>query len=91
MRTVQRWEGQGLPVKRATNTPQSPVVADSDQLDAWILRGKEVPPGAPPDLLRNLQRARELCDEVERARAALHQKMASLRKEVAALRTKRQR
>ena len=89
VRTVQRWEGQGLPIKRVTKSPRSPVVADSEQLDAWILRGKGLPPGTPFDLLRNLERARELRDEVERARTALHQRMASLRKEIAAIHTKR--
>jgi hypothetical protein len=91
MRSVQPWEGQGLPVKRVTKSPRSPVVADSEQLDEWILRGKGLPPGTRVDLLRNLERARELRDEMERARTALRQKMAALRKEIANLRAKRRK
>lgn len=91
IRTAQRWERHGLPVKRVSKGPRSPVVADSEQLDAWILRGKDIPPGAPLELLRNLERARELCDEVKRARTALHQKMANLRNEMTALRAKRRK
>jgi hypothetical protein len=91
IRTAQRWENRGLPVKRVTNGPRSPVVADSEELDAWILRGKDLPPGAPLDLLRNIERARELCAEVERARTALREKMANLRKGMAELRTRSRR
>lgn len=60
IRTVQRWERQGLPVKRVGNGPRSPVVADSEKLDAWILRTQVVPSGAPPDVRKNLERALEL-------------------------------
>ena len=50
---------EGLPVKRVTTrSPRSPIVADSEQLDAWILGDKGLSPGAPVDLLRNLERAR---------------------------------
>lgn len=91
IRTAQRWERHGLPVKRVSKGPRSPVVADSEQLDAWILRGKDIPPGAPLDLLSNLNRARELRDEVKRARTILHQKMANLRKEMIALRAKKRK
>ena len=56
------------------------MVADPEKLDAWMLRGTGLSPGAPLDLLRNLQRARELRAEVERARTALHQQVASLRR-----------
>lgn len=90
VRTAQRWESQGLPVQRVTKSPRSRVVADSDRLDEWILRGKDVP-SAAHDLLRNLERARKLRAEVQRARTALRQKMESLRKEMAELRARRRR
>src|SRR5262245_26059130 len=36
VRTAQRWEREGLPVKRLTNSSHSPVVAESHKLDSWI-------------------------------------------------------
>ena len=36
----------GLPVKRVNHSRRSPVVADSEELDAWILHRIQLPPGA---------------------------------------------
>lgn len=58
VRTVQRWQSNGLPVKRVRKSPRSPVVADSEELDAWILHKVELPPGAPKKVGDNLQHAR---------------------------------
>ena len=88
VRTVQRWEHQGLPVKRIGNNPHSPVVADSDQLDGWLLRGLNVPPNAPRNVRDVLQRAQELRREVERNRKELRRGLQILRKELAELREK---
>lgn len=89
IRTVQRWEDLGLPVKRLTNRRRSPVVADSKQLDAWILHRNPLPSGATKSLRNNLQRARELRREVEQNRKELRLKMEALRKELAEIRAKR--
>ena len=91
VRTVQRWERKGLPVKRVNNSPRSPVVADSDELEAWILHRRTLPPGAPQKLFDNLQRARELSREVQRNRKELQRKLETLRKELAEFRAKRRR
>ena len=67
VRTVQRWEREGLPVKRVRNSPPSPVVADSEQLDSWILH-RRLPPGAPPNLVASRQRMREMLRAMEQHR-----------------------
>ena len=59
MRTLQRWERNGVPVRRVNHSLRSPVVADSDELDAWILHRGKLPLGVPDSLLYNLERARE--------------------------------
>ena len=38
VRTVQRWEQSGLPVKRPSNGPQA-IIAYTDEIDAWISAG----------------------------------------------------
>ena len=47
IRTVQRWERNGLPVRRVNGTPRNPVLADSEELDAWILHRIKIPQSAP--------------------------------------------
>ena len=92
LRTAQRWEGQGLPVKRVTRSSRSHVVADSEQLDAWMLHGNVFRHSrCARDLVANLQRAQELKTEIQRTRETLRLRLAELRKELAAIRTKRRR
>ena len=79
IRTVQRWERDGLPVKRVTNSRHSPVVADSEELDAWILHRIELPPGAPRKVADNLQRA-ELRSKAQEIRKELRDTLDVLRK-----------
>ena len=48
VRTVQRWERLGLPVRRPTKAHRAPVVSISEELDAWIkLRSPIAPPDSP--------------------------------------------
>ena len=89
VRTVQRWERNGLPIKRVNNTPRSPVVADSEELDAWILHRMQLPPGASRELAENLKRTRELRRESQELRRELHARMEALRKTLAEARAKR--
>jgi hypothetical protein len=35
VRTAQRWEGHGLPVRRVSDSSCSPVVAICDELESW--------------------------------------------------------
>ena len=77
VRTVQRWElRNGLPVKRVKESPRSPVVADSDELDAWILRRNKLPPGSPESLVDNFQRALELRRELKQNRKEFQVRIA---------------
>jgi len=83
VRTVQRWERAGLPVKRVNNTPRSPVVAIADELDAWILRRTKLPHGAPANLLENRRRAHELHLEAERNKKRFRVQVEQFKKQVA--------
>ena len=91
VRSVQRWESAGLPVKRISESPRSPVVADSDELDAWILRRTKLPAGAPRNLHENQQRAHELHREVERSKKQFQLQVERFKKQVAEFRAKYQR
>jgi hypothetical protein len=82
VRTAQRWEAEGLPVKRPTarRNHRGPVLAESEAIDAWVsdsaLRHGES--GA----LAAVQRSRDLRRKVRMERENLHGKMEVLRKEV---------
>ena len=91
VRTAQRWEHNGLPVKRVNKSPRSPVVADSEALDAWILHRMQLPPEASPELRANLQRTRELRRELQESRKQLQARMDAFRKTVAEARAKLRR
>jgi hypothetical protein len=89
IRTAQRWEHEGLPVKRVTRTRRSPVVADSDELDAWTLRNPAfLGTVGTPERRATIQRARDLRAEAQRVREKLRLTMADLRNEVASIRDK---
>ena len=88
VRTIQRWENNGLPIKRINKSPRSPVVADSEELDAWILHRMKLPPGAPKELADARQRARELRQQAQEIRKELQDRMAVLRKTLAESRLK---
>jgi hypothetical protein len=89
VRTLQRWERKGLPIRRVNQSPRSPVVADSDELEAWILHRRKLPPGVPDSLLYTLERARELQREVQKNRKELQRGLTTLRKELEEFRAKR--
>jgi phage terminase Nu1 subunit (DNA packaging protein) len=90
IRTVQRWEQEGLPVHRAIPGRRSHVVAHSDEIDNWIGRKSSKATGEKDsDLLSNFARARKLTEELVLARKELKERMAVLRKELAELRAKR--
>jgi phage terminase Nu1 subunit (DNA packaging protein) len=90
IRTVQRWEHEGLPVYRPIQRRRSVVVARSEEIDDWIQRkGSKVLEKNGSDLLSNFARARKLTKELVFARKELRERMAVLRKELAELRAKR--
>ena len=64
VRTVQRWEQLGLPVRRPNSRLRSAVICTSEELDAWVARcanGRTdavrapVPETRNPDFVRKLQ------------------------------------
>ena len=91
VRTVQRWEErERVPVRRVTGSPHSPVVADSEELDEWILRRSRIPEGAPQDLIANLRRARELQIEIQETRKDLILRSQRLKEQIAEFRGKKE-
>ena len=82
---------EGLPVKRVTNRPHSPVVADSEELDAWILHRMQLPRGVPPNLAENCRRAPELCRQAEEIKKEFQARMHTLKKTFAQMNAKLRR
>lgn len=77
VRTVQRWEKIGLPVRRVHDGPRAPVVALADDLDRWIratrMNGTQNPRDAKRLIIHEA-----LLDSVQQSRT-LRSKSASLR------------
>jgi hypothetical protein len=67
VRTVQRWEHLGLPVRRLTQSVRSPVIALAEEVDEWFARW---PKNGPSDLLSEVAKAR---------RRELHEQIAKLK------------
>src|SRR5581483_8739697 len=76
IRTVQRWEKMGLPVRRLGNGERSPVVADARDLDRWIQAAQRHGFTTPQSAERILAGG-ALRDSVARAHE-LHESLASL-------------
>ena len=87
VRTAQRRENLGLPVRRTSYGVKSPVVAESDELDFWLRHG-HLPLTKTPGVLDTLQASQNLCIEVGNSRRALRQSLAAVRKQFATLRAK---
>ena len=90
VRSAQRWEAIGLPLKRPFSGRRSAVLADSDELDSWR-RDSAFWKKKDWDILASVQRARELRAEVKAARELMRSRMSALRKELAEIRKKRGR
>ena len=87
VRTAQRWESKGLPVKRPLRGKRSHVVGDSEEVDSW-LRNAAFWRRQDFDELATLERTRRLRQEVHAEREALCLRMQALQKEVAAINAK---
>jgi phage terminase Nu1 subunit (DNA packaging protein) len=68
VRTVQRWEKIGLPVRRLGQGARAPVVADARDLDRWVLGAAHVNGIKTPQSLTHLVFRGQLADSVEQAR-----------------------
>lgn len=84
VRTAQRRERNGLPVRRPVPGDRSPVYAESADIDAWLRSGR-LRRIADEELRANIERAKKLRDEIQQARENLRLKLGALKKEVAAL------
>ena len=79
VRSAQRWQSRGLPVKRLYPGRHAPVWANSDEVDRWarggsFWRDKQVGTRA------NVMRSQELRAQVERSREKLHHTLDELKK-----------
>ena len=87
VRTVQRWEKRGLPVRRISYGARSPVVSDSEELEHWLLRGR-LPQEVVTGSASNVRESVLLRSEAQRSRQKLHQNVTALKTQFAALRHK---
>src|SRR5215471_1660531 len=82
VRSAQRWERLGLPVRRPYPGRRAAVIADSEDLDSWrrdnpFWRRNDL------DILASVQRARQLRKQVKEARELLRSRMNALKNELA--------
>jgi hypothetical protein len=77
VRTAQRWEQFGLPVRRVAPGPRASVIAHANEIDQWMSRGQSRPAGTVTHAKRE-NFDRELFDAISHGRQ-LQQKMAQLR------------
>ena len=88
LRSAQRWQSRGLPVKRLYPGRRAPVFANSEEIDAWMRGGafwlkKDV------DVQANVTRSRELRARVQGSRESLHHTLEKLMKTLGLIRIKR--
>jgi|SRR5581483_442679 len=85
IRTVQRWQHLGLPITRVSNSPRSPVVARSEELDEWVTRLSKRNPEPKPLTLADHAQARR--HELHKRSMALRRRRAELIERLNQLRT----
>lgn len=88
VRTVQRWEGNGLPVHRPSPNKRSHVIAHSEELDRWIKTGS-VPGCDYPQLIASLTTTQKLRDENLARVKELLERVLRLSERVSQLRARR--
>jgi hypothetical protein len=85
VRTAQRYEHAGLPITRPLPGRRSHVIADSEQLDGWLLEGS-FRRNRDFERLSVIQRTRELRGQVQQSRKTLRHTLELLVEELTALR-----
>lgn len=88
VRTVQRWERLGFPVRRINKSFRSPVIARSEEIDDWLVRGDERI-SVDAHLLIEVAKARRA--QLTKRADALKQKIAELTRKAEELRDRRSR
>jgi len=79
VRTVQRWERMGLPVRRLGTGPRAPVIANAPEIDGWMQTARAHGFLQSPLVSEPLQCRADLRETILQSRA-LRQEMAALRK-----------
>jgi hypothetical protein len=80
VRTAQRWQHSGLPVRRPWSGPRGPVLAYSDDIEDWIrTRGEHTGNGS---FVRTLREARERHRQLSEEQAILRLEMQCRREEL---------
>ena len=88
IRTAQRRQREGLPVKRITEGPRAHVIALSDEIDMW-LRNVHSTSAVPVGVLNDIQRTRALRFKLRREAETLRFRMRALRQGLATFRVKK--
>lgn|SRR5215469_352026 len=87
VRTVQRWERDGLPVVRPIPGSHAHVIAYSQRLDRWLKRSQDEL--AIPHLRAEIERTQQLLLTLSKERRQMRLRVNELRREVAAIRARR--
>ena len=89
VRTVQRWEADGLPIHRPSPAKRSHVIAHSEELDRWVRNGcSEL---GYPHVSASITGAQRLQDEARAKLVQLQMCVSRLRTTVAELQARRPR
>ncbi len=87
VRTVQRWEKMGLPVRRIGNGSRAPVIANSREIDCWMQQARNgglVTPAMAEqlfckgDLRESIEQSRVLRERLSQLRAKQRSTVAEL-------------
>jgi hypothetical protein len=85
IRTAQRWEKQGLPVRQLGKGRRSPVFAFSEELDEWVKRGglRQLSPNGNSELV---QHSAQLRAQIRESREHLKAQLQTLWEGITTLR-----
>ncbi|HET8825386.1 MAG TPA: hypothetical protein VFM77_09670 [Terriglobales bacterium] len=89
VRTVQRWEADGLPVHRPSPAKRSHVIAHSEELDRWVRNG--CAEAGYPHLTASIAQATKLQDQARTRLEELYIRVSTLRDTVIELQARQQR
>jgi hypothetical protein len=84
VRTSQRWETSGLPVRRPVRSKRSPVLAQSEDIDRWLHNSAFTDGNGTSDPIRVEQQ--QLCLEMKRKIHSLQHRITVLQKEIDTIR-----
>lgn len=92
VRTVQRWEHAGLPVRRPRGSTKGPILAYSEEVDAWVKHHHDGADGETPmrvslqarlDSIRLSRQAAALLEELDRNSQELRNQLERMKSLIA--------